>query len=132
MLIGSPGEGIPADGIRRPAVMRRGDIYFVDLGPVQGREQASPVLVVSSNAINRQPLVVTVVAGTDAGKVPRDYPVNLRVSALETGLPRDTVFLCFQLRSLDPARFPASAAGRLSEDRMSQVDSILKRVLSLP
>jgi len=36
------------------------------------------------------------------------------------------------VRSLDPVRFPASAAGRLSEDRMSQVDSILKRVLSLP
>ena len=90
------------------------------------------MLVVSSNAINRQPLVVTVVAGTDASKVSRDYPVNLRVSAPETGLPRDTVFLCFQLRSLDPTRFPASAAGRLSEDRMGQVDSILKRVLSLP
>jgi mRNA interferase MazF len=115
-------------------VIRRGDIYFVDLDPVQGREPGGPrpVLVVSSNSINRQPLVVTVVAGTDAGRVPRDYPVNLRVSALETGLPRDTVFLCFQLRSLDPARFPDSAAGRLSEDRMSQVDSILKRVLSLP
>jgi mRNA interferase MazF len=90
------------------------------------------VLVVSCNAINRQPLVVTVVAGTDSSRVPRDYPVNLRVSAMETGLPRDTVFLGFQLRSLEPTRFPASAAGRLSEERMGQVDSILKRVLALP
>jgi hypothetical protein len=36
---------------------------FVNLNPVQGREQAGrrPVLVLSADAINRLPLVVTVV-----------------------------------------------------------------------
>ena len=53
---------------------RRGQIYFVDLNPTHGREQAGrcPVLVVSTDAINRQPLVVTVIVGTDAKSVPRD------------------------------------------------------------
>lgn len=34
--------------------IERGDIYLVDLNPVQGREQAGrrPVLVLSVNAIN--------------------------------------------------------------------------------
>ncbi len=42
--------------------IERGDIYLVDLNPVQGREQAGrrPVLVLSVNAINKLPLVVTV------------------------------------------------------------------------
>jgi mRNA interferase MazF len=46
--------------------VRRGEIYLVNLSPVQGREQAghSPVLVLSADAINRLPLVVTVVVGT--------------------------------------------------------------------
>jgi Growth inhibitor len=37
--------------------IERGDIYLVDLNPVQGREQAGlrPVLVLSVNAINRLP-----------------------------------------------------------------------------
>src|SRR2546427_6914225 len=88
-------------------MISRGEIYFITLSPTHGREQAGrrPVLVVSADAINRQPLVVTVVVGTGARNVPRDYPTNVRVTARETGLPIDTVFLCFQIRSLDPPRF---------------------------
>ena len=82
-------------------MISHGQIYLVNLSPTHGREQAGrrPVLVISTDAINRQPLVVTVVVGTDAENVPRDYPTNIRMTARETGLPRDTVFLCFQIRS---------------------------------
>ena len=86
--------------------LQRGEIYFVDLNPVQGREQAGsrPVLVLSIEAINRLPLVVTVVVGTKGANVTRDYPTNVRVSPQESGLPMETVFLCFQIRSI-PAGF---------------------------
>ena len=96
-----------------------------------------PVLVVSSDAINRQPLVVTVAVGTDAANVPRDYPTNIRVTAGETGLPKDTVFLCFQLRSLDPVRFldartgAPKIAGALPDSRMAELEESLRLVLSL-
>lgn len=96
-----------------------------------------PVLVVSSAAINHQPLVVTVVVGTASENVPRDYPTNIRVTAVESGLPLDTVFRCFQIRSLDPGRFLDPATGRprllgqLSDDRMREVDEALRLVLDL-
>ena len=120
-------------------MISRGQIYLVNLSPTHGREQAGrrPVLVVSADAINRQPLVVTVVVGTDAKNVPRDYPTNIRVTAKETGLPRDTVFLCFQVRSLDPARFAdpkthrPTLAGTVPPARMADVDKALKLVLNL-
>lgn len=116
-------------------MIERGDIYFVDLNPTKGREQAGrrPVLVVSSDAINRQPLVVTVVVGTDAANLPRDYPTNVRVTAEETGLPRDTVFLCFQIRSLDPARFKpmAAPAGKIPPSRMTEIRSAIRLALDL-
>ena len=115
-------------------MIERGDIYFVELNPTKGREQAGrrPVLVVSSDAINRQPLVVTVVVGTDAKNVPRDYPVNVRVAAVETGLPHDTVFLCFQIRSLDPTRFPPTGpAGRVPAARMANIEDAMRLVLEL-
>lgn len=95
------------------------------------------MLVVSADAINRQPLVVTVVVGTDSRNVPRDYPTNVRVTAKEAGLPIDTAFLCFQIRSLDPARFidpqtgRPNLAGTLSPTRMAEVDRALKLVLNL-
>jgi mRNA interferase MazF len=120
-------------------MISRGQIYTIDLSPTRGREQAGrrPVLVVSADAINRQPLVVTVVVGTDARNVPRNYPTNVRVPAQETGLPKDTVFLCFQIRSLDPGRFRDSRTGRLNTigsvpaHRMEEVDRALKLSLDL-
>ena len=115
-------------------MISRGQIYFVNLNPSRGREQAGrrPVVVVSANAINRQPLVVTVVVGTDAKNVPRDYPTNVRVRAAETGLPKDTVFLCFQIRSLDHGRFgEAELAGFMPEERMAEVDRALGLVLEI-
>src|SRR6266540_4703084 len=95
--------------------IQRGDIYFVNLNPVHGREQAGqrPVLVLSVDAINRLPLVVTVVVGTKGENVTRDYPTNVRVSIGESGLPIETVFLCFQLRALDPSRFTRAPAGNV-------------------
>ena len=93
--------------------IQRGQIYFVDLDPTKGREQSGkrPVLIISSNAVNNQPLVVTVVVGTKGANITRDYPTNVRVSAQESGLPMETVFLCFQIRSLDPSRFPVTQLG---------------------
>ena len=105
-------------------MIARGQVYFVDLNPTRGREQAGrrPVLVVSADAINRQPLVVTVVVGTDAKNISRDYPTNIRVSARESGLPLDTVFMCFQIRSLDPQRFVDSKTSRVGKVRGRRPD----------
>lgn len=113
--------------------IQRGDIYFVNLNPVQGREQAGqrPVLVLSVDAINRLPLVVTVVVGTKGENVPRDYPTNVRVPATESGLPMETVFLCFQIRSLDARRFPSAPAGRLSARALEQVEMAVRYCLGL-
>ncbi|MFV2073364.1 MAG: type II toxin-antitoxin system PemK/MazF family toxin [Thermoanaerobaculales bacterium] len=119
-------------------MIHRGEIYFVNLNPTKGREQSGqrPVLVVSVDAINAQPLVVTVVVGTNAKNVPKDYPVNVRLSAEETGLPPETVFLCFQMRSLDPSRFQGNKgvhrpAGWVKPERMLTIDNALRNVLGL-
>jgi len=120
-------------------MISRGQVYFVTLDPTHGREQAGrrPVLAVSADAINRQPLVVAVVVGTDAKNVPRDYPTNVRVTARESGLPKDTVFLCFQIRSLDQARFLepktglSNPVGTLPQNRMAEIDAALRLVLNL-
>ena len=120
-------------------MIKRGRIYFVELNPVKGREQAGmrPVLVVSDDAINSKPLVVTVVVGTDASHIQEDYPTNVRGTAKETGLKKDTVFLCFQLRSLDPKRFvhaktgAVKEAGTMPDNKMKEVEAALRLVLRL-
>ncbi len=113
--------------------IRRGEIYFVNLNPVQGREQAGkrPVLVLSIDTINQLPLVVTVVVGTKGENISRDYPTNVRVTTVESGLPLETVFLCFQIRSLDAARFTPKPAGSLIEKKMSEVETAVRYCLGL-
>lgn len=113
--------------------IERGDIYLVDLNPVQSREQVGrrPVLVLSVNAINRLPLVVTVVIGTKGENVARDYPTNVRIPSAESGLPMETVFLCFQLRSLDPIRFHGERAGKISGATLQKVENAVRQCLGL-
>jgi mRNA interferase MazF len=113
--------------------VQRGEIYFVNLNPAQGREQAGqrPVLVLSVDSINRLPLVVTVVVGTKGENIRRDYTTNVRVSPAESALPLETVFLCFQLRSLDPQRFATPAAGRLTAVALQRVEDAVRHCLGL-
>ena len=113
--------------------IQRGDIYFVNLNPVQGREQAGqrPVLVLSIDTINRLPLVVTVVVGTKGDNVSRDYPTNVRLSPAETGLPMETVFLGFQVRSLDPKRFTTPPSGRVTGEALHRIAEAVRYCLGL-
>jgi mRNA interferase MazF len=119
---------------------RRGEIYYADLRGTRGREQRDrrrPVLIVSADAVNAQPLVLTVVVGTDAANVTRRYSSNVFVSARDAGLPSDTVFLCFQLRSLDEGRLQRDAAGNLvpagvmPPAKVAEVENALRLVLAL-
>ena len=113
--------------------IERGQIYFVNLNPVKGREQSGerPVLILSIDAINHQPLVITVVVGTKGENIKRDYKTNVRVSPAESGLLIETVFLCFQIRSLDPNRFIDNPVGTLSAIKMEEIEMSVRYVLGL-
>jgi mRNA interferase MazF len=113
--------------------IKRGEIYFVNLNPVTGREQAGhrPVLVLSVDSINTLPLVITVIVGTKGENISRDYQTNVRVSSEESGLPMETVFLCFQVRSLDAKRFPKNPAGKLAEEAMNKVEEAVRYCFGL-
>lgn len=113
--------------------VERGEIYFVNLNPVQGREQAGqrPVLILSVDTINRLPLVVTVVVGTKGENISRDYPTNVRVATSESSLSMETVFLCFQIRSLDPKRFTDKPAGKITGATLKKVEDAVRYCLGL-
>ena len=100
---------------------------------MKGREQAGqrPVLVLSVDAINKLPLVVTVVVGTKGENISHDYPTNVRVSPEDSGLPIETIFLCFQVRSLDPERFPEKPAGKVSDKVLKRIEMAVRYCLGL-
>jgi mRNA interferase MazF len=112
----------------------RGEVYFVNLDPVTGREQGGrrPVVVVSNDIVNQLPLVVTVVPGMRGFKVKVDRPWNVRVPAGEGNLPQETVFLTFQVRALDQSRFKDPPIGRLSQAAMGEIEKSLAWTLVIP
>src|SRR5947208_7776311 len=119
-------------------MIQRGDIVLADLDPVLGHEQGGrrPVVVVSADRLNRRKLVVMAVPGTGAERVLKDYRLNVRVTSAETGLPKDTVFLCFQARALDKRRLldPTSGnvrfIGSMPRARMAEIDAALRLSLA--
>jgi mRNA interferase MazF len=120
-------------------MVSRGEIYLVEFGSTdrRGENVGRPVLIVSSNAVNNLPLVLTVVVGTTGEEIGKDYPGSVRAAPYETGLSEETVFLCFQIRSIDPSRLMDPSTGRtvpagvMSAQKMAQVDEALRFVLDL-
>ena len=87
--------------------IRRGEIYFVNLNPVEGREQAGnrPVLVLSRDAINRLPLVITVVVGTKGQNIARDYQPTCESRPRKAGYRSKRCFYAFNCAPSIPTDF---------------------------
>jgi mRNA interferase MazF len=74
---------------------------------------------------------VTVVVGTKGTNIKHDYPTNVRVYPEESGLPIETVFMCFQVRSIDKGRFPTEASGQISDAKMLEIEATVRYCLGL-
>ena len=96
--------------------MKRGDIYYADLSPVVGSEQGGvrPVLIVQNDTGNRySPTVIAAAITSQTNKA--KLPTHIALSAPDYGLPRDSVVLLEQIRTLDKRR--ADGAHRRGDRR---------------
>ena len=85
--------------------VKRGDIFYADLSPVVGSEQGGirPVLVLQNDIGNKYSPTVIVCAITsqlDKAKL----PTHIELSANEYNLPKNSVCLLEQIRTLDKRR----------------------------
>jgi len=103
---------------------RRGHIYWVDLNPVQGSEQAGvrPCVVISNDVANenRGTIIVAVMStqGTHKG-----YPWDV-VLPRNRPLQQEGRIMCNQLRTVDKGRLRGHL-GELSEDQKRQLETAL-------
>lgn len=84
--------------------MRQGEIWYADLNPTKGSEQAGqrPVVVISGNLLNEHLNVVIVVPLTTKIKNYKGNPV-LKPSAVN-GLKQESEMLIFHIRSVSKDR----------------------------
>ncbi len=81
----------------------RGEVYWADLNPVKGREQAGlrPVLVISHDVFNERS--GTVIAMAITSQSPRaGFPLTLEIT--EPGLPKRSWLKISQVRTLSLLR----------------------------
>ena len=105
--------------------VRRGDIYYADLSPVVGSEQGGvrPVLIVQNDTGNRHsPTVIAAAITSQLGKA--KLPTHIALAAQGSGLPKDSVILLEQIRTLDKRRL-RERMGRVDGAVMEQVDAAI-------
>ena len=107
------------------SVVKRGDIFYADLSPVVGSEQGGvrPVLIVQNDTGNRHsPTVIAAAITSQTGKA--KLPTHIELAAMSCGLPKDSVVLLEQIRTLDKRRL-REHMGRVDETMMKQVDTAI-------
>lgn len=111
--------------------MKRGDIYYANLDPAIGSEQAKrrPVLIVSNDANNRAANTVTVLPVTSQVAVVRSFEVLL--PAERTGLRQDSKALAQQIRTISKQRISGRRLGQVSGELMEGVERAIRIHLDL-
>jgi len=85
--------------------VQRGEIWWADLDPIRGSEQAGirPVLIFQNNALNRfTPTALAIPLTTNLRRAL--LPTSVRIAQGEGGLTSESVALCLQMRALDVMR----------------------------
>lgn len=108
----------------------RGEIWFVDLNPVRGHEQAGkrPALVVSVDLFNNGHaglVVVLPITTKDKG-----IPFHMEIYPPEGGLTEKSFIKCEDIRSISKERL-LSIAGKVTSLTMEAVEDRIRILLNL-
>ncbi|MDK2918510.1 MAG: mRNA interferase MazF [Candidatus Petromonas sp.] len=112
-------------------IIRRGDIFYADLSPVVGSEQGGvrPVLVIQNDIGNKySPTVIIAAITSQINKA--KLPTHIEIDGKEYGLPKDSVVLLEQIRTIDKRRVIEKIC-RLDEEMMKKVNDGLMVSLGL-
>lgn len=107
----------------------RGSVWFVNLDPTIGHEQAKnrPCLVVSANSYNQGESGLVVVVPITSRK--RELFWMVPIGKQETMLEKESYIMCDQIRTVSLQRFTSQCLGVVSDYTVSLVEERLKILL---
>jgi mRNA interferase MazF len=111
--------------------IRRGDVFFCNLDPTFGHEQRGtrPVVVLQNDIANDR-LNTVMVAPLTSNLKAKGYLLTVFVETQSSGLPKDSVILLFQIRTVDKRRLERRIA-HLDDTIMEQVDQAIQIAFAL-
>lgn len=106
-------------------VVARGELYYADLSPVIGSEQGGlrPVLIIQNNVGNKYSPTV-IIAAITSQITKAKLPTHIELEKSKYPLPKDSVVLLEQLRTLDKLRLKEKI-GTLDSFIMQKIDVAL-------
>jgi mRNA interferase MazF len=109
-------------------VIRRGDVFLVNLSPVVGSEvgKTRPAVVVQNDLANRSSPTITIIPLSSS--IERVFPFQVRIPAGEGGLGQESKALCEQIRTVSRERL-RERLGQLSQERLNDIRAALDRHL---
>lgn len=112
-------------------MVKRGDLFYADLSPVIGSEQGGvrPVLVIQNNIGNKySPTIIIAAITSQINKA--KLPTHVEIGGQEYGLPKDSVVLLEQIRTIDKKRL-REKIGKFDNEMMRSIDDALKISIGL-
>ena len=105
-------------------MVKRGEVYYADLSPVVGSEQGGtrPVLVIQNDIGNKYSPTIIVAAITSKLSKAK-LPTHIELDA-NAGLPKDSVVLLEQIRTLDKRRLKEKICD-ISFAKMEQINQAI-------
>ncbi|MEA9985451.1 type II toxin-antitoxin system PemK/MazF family toxin [Subtercola sp. RTI3] len=113
-------------------VIRRGSVWWVDLGEARGSAPAKrrPVVVVQADEFSASAIATVTVAVVTSNTQIAEYPGNVFVPAAASGLPKDSAVNVSQLVTLDKGDLVEQTAD-LPLYVLRDVDRGLRLILAL-
>lgn len=115
--------------------MKKGDILWIDLGNPpggSGREQAGtrPGIAISQGDFNAKNPMLTIIPLTSSMNA-RRFPYSVMIKrSKKNGLPKDSIAMVFQIRSVDKRRVNQTL-GHLEDIYLAQIEEALANMLLL-
>jgi mRNA interferase MazF len=109
----------------------RGEVWFVDLNPVIGHEQAKirPCLIISHDTFNHGPAQLHIVLPLTSKN--KNLPFHVPLEWLEDGPDTQSFILCDQIRTVSRQRFKGKSLGFVSKKTLEKVECILSILLNI-
>ncbi|MDO5713768.1 MAG: type II toxin-antitoxin system PemK/MazF family toxin [Tissierellia bacterium] len=112
-------------------IVKRGDIFYADLSPIIGSEQGGvrPVVIIQNDVGNKYSPTTIIAAITSRLNKAR-LPTHVGVQAEYSELPKNSVVLLEQIRTIDKKRL-REKIGSFHEDTIQEIEDAVRISLGL-
>ena len=112
-------------------LIKRGDLFWVNLNPSKGSEQAGrrPVLILQ-NDVGNELAPTTIIAPLTTKSFSKEYPTNVNIPKGTAGLKTNSTVLLSQIRTIDKTRLEEQI-GTLPAPHLRNVNRAIEITLGL-